>query len=283
LHITDLSQGLWLNDLDSSTGEILFGGVNTEKYVGCLQTIPILEKAGKREEILVALTDISANGASIHSPATLPIAVLLDSGTTLTYLPEEMTRAIHDQVGVVLDKTTGLSTAYAPCALAQEAKTIDFTFSGVRISIPFNELVMPSLVPNSTNLQFHNGTAACMFGIVSNGGGASVLGDTFLRSAYVVYDLANNQVSLAQTVFNATTDNIKEIQVGVNGVPDAAMVPDPITSVVAGGMPGRQLGRLVEGSTSTIPVASEAASGTGTRWARRFVLLEMLLGMSLGS
>ena len=55
-----------------------------------------------------------------------------------------------------------------------------------------------------------------------------VLGDTFLRSAYVVYHLGNDQISLAPTVFNATGSDIREINNGTDGVPDATLVPGAI-------------------------------------------------------
>jgi hypothetical protein len=37
------------------------------------------------------------------------------------------------------------------------------------------------------------------------------LGDTFLRSAYVVYDLTNDRVAMAQSLMNATRSNVVEI------------------------------------------------------------------------
>lgn len=49
-----------------------------------------------------------------------------------------------------------------------------------------------------------------MFGILPSSS-IYILGDTFLRSAYVVYDLARNEISLAQTVFNSTENNIIEL------------------------------------------------------------------------
>jgi hypothetical protein len=61
-----------------------------------------------------------------------------------------------------------------------------------------------------------------------------VLGDTFLRSAYVVYDLENNEISIAQTNFNATTENIQEIQKGADGVPNATGVANAVSTAAVG-------------------------------------------------
>jgi hypothetical protein len=74
-------------------------------------------------------------------------------------------------------------------------------------------------------------------GISAAGDSTSVLGDTFLRSAYVVYDLSNNQISLAQTDFNSTTSSVKDIASGAGGVPGAKTVADAVSvlSVATGG------------------------------------------------
>lgn len=66
-------------------------------------------------------------------------------------------------------------------------------------------------------------------GISDAAGSTAVLGDTFLRSAYVVYDLQNNQISLAQTDFNATSSNVVEIT--ASGVPGATMVASPVSTL----------------------------------------------------
>ena len=66
-------------------------------------------------------------------------------------------------------------------------------------------------------------------GISPTGGSSPVLGDTFLRSAYVVYDLGNNEISLAATNFNATS-NVQEIGTGSSAVPDATVVTNAVTT-----------------------------------------------------
>jgi Eukaryotic aspartyl protease len=93
-------------------------------------------------------------------------------------------------------------------------------------------------------------------GVSDAGDSTSVLGDTFLRSAYVVYDIANNQISLAQTNFNATSSNVKEIAAGASGVPNAASVTGAVTtlSVSTGGVRSPQV--------STISSAPSVSSST---------------------
>ena len=51
-----------------------------------------------------------------------------------------------------------------------------------------------------------------------------VLGEVFLRAAYVVYDLGNEEISIAQSNYNGpSTPNILEILPGPSGVPGAIL------------------------------------------------------------
>ncbi len=223
---------LWLNDLDANTGSILFGGVNTAKYQGQLQTLPILREADVYYEFVIALTGISIGEAGRQSAINLggtSAVVLLDSGSSLTYLPNSLARIIFDQVGAQYFPEQ--EAAYVPCALQNNQSTIDFTFSSPTISVPMNELVIdPGTNSDGSQVTFNDGTPACLFGIAPAGQGSSVMGDTFLRSAYVVYDLENNEISLAQTNFNSTEDNVLEIGTGTNSIPDATGVVNPVTT-----------------------------------------------------
>jgi elongation factor G len=69
------------------------------------------------------------------------------------------------------------------------------------------DLVTSGPAPMFSSGQYE-GAEACAFGIQNSSSDPFLLGDTFLRSAYVVYDLVNNQIGMAQTDFNATASNI---------------------------------------------------------------------------
>lgn len=219
-----MAYSLWLNDLDASTGSILFGGVNTAKFHGTLQTLPIVPEYGVYSEFIIALTALGLNGnaGSIASGTALP--VLLDSGSSLTYLPSAYVDTIFSTWGATYDATEG--AAFVPCSLARQSGSVDFTFSSssATISVELNELVLTA--------GYTNNQPVCIFGIAPlEEGATAVLGDTFLRSAYVVYDLSSNQISIAQTNFNSTANNVVAISSGANGVPSATAVQNAVTSV----------------------------------------------------
>ncbi|RYP54593.1 hypothetical protein DL768_000653 [Monosporascus sp. mg162] len=228
--IQSSAYSLWLNDLDANSGNILFGGVDTERYVGPLYTLPIQTKGGVCSDFKITLTSLVLGDEVIADDAAL--AVLLDSGSSLTYLPETWVREIYSQVGAQYDSGNG--AAYVPCSLAGSSDTLDFTFSEPRISVAMDELVLDIYTAYGTRPTFSNGADACLFGIAPAGAGTKVLGDTFLRSAYVVYDLDGNEISLAQTNFNATRSSVQEIT-GPGAVPGATRVADPVEATAGVG------------------------------------------------
>jgi len=209
---------LWLDDLEASTGSILFGGVNTAKYTGTLATLPVIPQGGYYQALYIGLSGIGANGTSGAIASGLSIAALLDSGTSLTYLPNNLALAVFNAYGAKYSEYVG--AAIVDCNLANTKATLDFTFSGPTIRVPMSELVIPA--------GYSRGRLVCILGVLPASNTPTVLGDTFLRSAYVVYDLSKNQISIAQTNFNPGTDNIKEIT--ASGVPGASVVQNAITS-----------------------------------------------------
>ena len=237
---------LWLNDLDASTGSILFGGVDTAKYSGSLATLPIQKESGYFAEFLITLTEIKIGNTVIAKNQAQ--AVLLDTGSSLTYLPDAITEAIYEQVNAQYDAAEG--AAYVPCSLANNSTTIDFTFTTPTITVAMNELVIEVATSNGQQLTFTDGTPACLFGIAPAGSSTSVLGDTFIRSAYLVYDLSNNQISIAQTTFNTTASNVVEIGTGTTSVPDATLVANA-ESASAGTSGGAIAGTVTLGFKGT--------------------------------
>jgi hypothetical protein len=207
--ISTLAYSMWLNDLDAAEGDLLFGGVNTEKYQGELETIAMIPSVdGVYRSLTIALAgvQVTGDGPSI-APLRAAIPVTLDSGSSLSYLPSGLTADLYNAVGA--EYSSAEQVAFIDCDRADDAGTLDFRFNDQKtIQVPWNELVIPF------------SRSACLFGILPSRS-LYILGDTFLRSAYVVYDLARHEISLAQTVFNSTGDHIIELT-GSTRVPSTA-------------------------------------------------------------
>ncbi|KAK0610906.1 aspartic peptidase domain-containing protein [Immersiella caudata] len=229
---------LYLNDLEAKSGTILFGGIDTEKFTGTLKSIPVLpeEEYGYITHFNVSLTslattsDVSGNSNNFIPPSGVP--VILDSGTTYTYLPREVTAPLFSRLNAV-DRSLSFSNpiVYVDCALLDTDPNlfIEYQFDGPdgpKIKVSIADIVFNDIQPYvdsgalaTPSLPFPK-NRACSLGIMtSQTGDVHLLGDTFLRSAYVVYDLSNDRVALAQSYMNATGSNIIEIARNASGVP----------------------------------------------------------------
>ena len=197
------------------SGSILFGGIDTAKFHDSLVVLPVQKSSNNTyTDFTVALSSVSvldATGKTAFSQDNLALPVILDSGTTNTYLPDNVVQPIISGVGAVNDPELGL---IVPCSLASSPANFTFGFGGnggPSISVSLGEFITPIFNDDGPQPRFKNGGDICGFGMDTSGTGPILFGDTFLRSAYVVYDLTNNQIGMAQTNFNATNSNIVEI------------------------------------------------------------------------
>ncbi|GAP82367.2 putative acid protease [Rosellinia necatrix] len=220
---------LYLDDLYAETGTVLFGGIDTKKFIGQLKAVDILvdEYSGTYSSFTVALETLKVSTGSNSQGSDLlreETPVILDSGTTLTYLPARVANRIYDAFNAVDDTATS-GLVYVNCDLlsSQKDTTVDFQFGGndgPLIRVPIDELILDNVKGyvniglELPDLPFSN---PCSFGIQSLSG-IYLLGDTFLRSAYVVYDLTHKKIALAQANVNATQSNVMEITAS-DGIP----------------------------------------------------------------
>ncbi|EHK18859.1 uncharacterized protein TRIVIDRAFT_88928 [Trichoderma virens Gv29-8] len=226
---------LYLNDLQTSQGAILFGGVDTDKFHDGLATLPLQPlpaNVATTQEIVmynVQLNGFTASG--VDTPAVNGSAIL-DSGSTLTLLPDAVAQSLWKKYGVI--NLQGLPIPFVDCGKANtKDATFNFKFTNKTIKVPIDEMVINNLAsiqgeimsdPTLSSL-FKGWSGVCTFGISStrNYGIRTdnfiLLGDTFLRSAYVVYDLQNKQIGIAQATLNSTTSSIVEFQKGSKTIP----------------------------------------------------------------
>lgn len=224
--INTLAYSLWLDDLDSETGVILFGGVDRAKYHGSLVSLPIQldSQTNSISSMTVAWTGLTVHGGgqkSDLSPSE-PQPAILDSGTTNTLLPDAIANDIFNGVGVLTDPSYG---DVVPCKLANDNLTFSFQFGGQGgpiVNVSLSEFVTPLLTTDGSQPTFANGDPACTFAITAAGDNPILFGDSFLRSAYVVYDLENEEIGIAQTNFDSNRGDSDVVAFQQSsGIPDA--------------------------------------------------------------
>ncbi|CAG8970838.1 hypothetical protein HYALB_00000815 [Hymenoscyphus albidus] len=271
---------LYLSDQDASTGSIIFGGMDTDKFHGDLFQLPVVPNRYPNGTSIYAelavvmssfsITEQEGNTTNLTS-SNFKLPVLLDSGTTFSYLPRTLARTIYRAVNA-LDDTEDSGLVFIDCAILTQSPKLTFNYgfggaNGTQIQVPIDELVFSlNTVLNITeeDLPATPFPSTCAFGILpSSPSEPSILGDTFLRSAYVVYDLDSNVVGLAQTNFNSTSSRIVEFRADATKLPEASQItssPDVTQTANTGGSAG--VGPKTDGGGNGIVAGSASASNT---------------------
>lgn len=197
---------LFLGQENSASGSIIFGGVDPSYYSGDLVAVPVLKDPIQGSNIeytsfTVALTGVSISddsGTRSLTDDNFAVPVLLDSGTTITHLTSDLAQAINDGFGATQIQGNGV----LPCSRASSNASITYHFGGSdgpAISVPLDALMWD--FQHSGGQQFSDGQDACLLAVEGPiGDNPVILGDSFMRSGYFVFDLENNQVAMAQAV-----------------------------------------------------------------------------------
>lgn len=175
---------MYMDALGTQGGKIIFGGVDRAKYKQ-LTTLPMTSKS----VISVELSSVSLGNRVL----TQPINVLLDTGSSFTYLPSGIVHAIAQHFHAYYDEQIQMFLIHED-QLKRISDNVCFWFNDQKVCMPTSELFWPlswfSLEPSPylamTMLTNHH-SLEC-----------NVLGDSFLRNAYVVYDLGEKQVHIGQ-------------------------------------------------------------------------------------
>jgi hypothetical protein len=173
----------------SNGGAVIFGGVDTQKFSGKLfqfTNLPPQDEQGQpgmwRYWIQLDSVGISKPGSSSSAYANSALPIVLDTGATMSYLPQSIINNLaKDFNAQVLDD----GTLAVPCSTATQSGTVDFTFGKLTIKVPYHEFIWEAA------------PGQCFVGAAPVSGTTPILGDTFLRSAYVVFDQDNSNIFLA--------------------------------------------------------------------------------------
>jgi hypothetical protein len=261
------------------------------------------DRSGRVTSFTVAWTELSATsstGTDVLTPANYAEAAILDSGTTITLLPDNLAAKVFEELGAQYSDELG--AVIVPCDLASNPGTLNYAFGGSggpTIKVQMSQLVLP--IPSETGQvpRFTNGQTVCQLGIEPAGSDPTLFGDTFLRSAYAVYDLENNKIALAQTDFNSTGSNIVAFASKGAPIPSATQASNELAvTQTATGNPKVGGATATGGGTATYnPTATgfnaasgfastKSAAGSGPQpfaWSKLVVGAVSVVLMGMGS
>lgn len=236
---------MYFNDYNTLNGRIAFGGVDTGKFYGQLETMEIQATSLQDYSFVDVPLDslaIQSNNGRKRIPGS-SLKVQPDSASGLITLPaslvqqiQEFTQFANEPRDNFLVKENGR---------VDESTLLNMTFGATTISIPMSSLSWQ-----------YNSTHRSLF-IKTSTTGRYVLGLPFFRAAYTVFDLTHNQFSVAPLNLNSRTTNITAIPaagvVGMQGVSLDSQRPDsePGTNGTTGGGKGNGVDQDTSSGLST--------------------------------
>lgn len=172
---------------ENGQGSLIFGGIDTDKYQGQLQKYPVDTASGPGLYVNVASINVNGESFSSNQP------YLLDSGTSLGFVQKN----VQDYLDKVFNPT-----------MVQEG---DITYRQVSCNQPTDKYITFNFGQNTIALSYadaitNDGSGQCLLGFTEYNN-YNILGDVFLRKAYVYYDLTDSTISLAQAQYS-TSSNI---------------------------------------------------------------------------
>lgn len=183
------SYSLYVGSEKEKRGSIIFGGIDTEKYSGTLTKYPVDTRKGSFLSVNVPSVDVDGHLIEINQP------FVLDSGTALGWVPKNF----QDYLDSIFDTTPevdgDITYRYVSCDQPTD-KFITFNFGCNTIKLSYADAIAS------------NNDGTCLLGFTYNDDDLYVLGDVFLRSAYVYYDLTDKSISLAQAAYSDSSNII---------------------------------------------------------------------------
>ncbi|KAF9344238.1 hypothetical protein BGX26_004619 [Mortierella sp. AD094] len=155
-------------------GSILFGGIDSTKFVGALNQLPISTAPGVQEGMWYVDADNAFVGETpIEGYTKSPW--LFDTGTSFISVSSSFAKAFHEGVpGAVYSAADDIYTV--PCA---GNKTFGISFNGIKYEVPYLDYVA----------QIKLGSPICISLVMPLPANEMfILGDPFLRQVYAVYD-----------------------------------------------------------------------------------------------
>ncbi|KAI4937210.1 uncharacterized protein J4E92_001939 [Alternaria infectoria] len=207
--------GVFMNDFRNPEGSIVFGGVDTAKFQGQLQDAGsfLLNNNGVASKFVINWSsmrlvggDSSASGSNVDlAPRGGLPPVLIDTGNPALNVPSASLRAIAMAVGTTFDEQAG-RLGSVPCDLGSRGESLSFSFNNNRAKVSTPLAAM--LVRDSSS----SGTQCYLPMFPSDRDDFASLGAPFMQGAYIVFDLDQKRMLMAEAKMNATGSNLQTLE-----------------------------------------------------------------------
>ncbi|KAF4955905.1 hypothetical protein FSARC_11720 [Fusarium sarcochroum] len=176
-------------DVDDTNGELTLGGTDSSKYSGPIRYFPTLTSGPAAPYWGIAIASFTYGSTTLATSGS----GIVDTGTTLIYIPTTAYRRFLSATGGRTDTSSGL-------AMFTRMPTSNF---GIKFgSTTYNLRPAQYLVPTAQYSNFGL-TPGRYYSWISDGGSSGVniiIGQKFLENYYSVFDTTNSRIGFATAV-----------------------------------------------------------------------------------
>ncbi|KAI9206937.1 eukaryotic aspartyl protease-domain-containing protein [Polychytrium aggregatum] len=189
----------WIGSASSTSvsgGEMVLGGCNPNHFTGSLQCSPVVPStSGNFDHWRVSMPSIFMGSQNITFPFSNKHAIL-DTGTSFIGFPSAVYQTVMASIGTSVT-TQKDGTISVDCSTLSQMPTMNLQLGSPAAAYPLTASDYVYRDPTSSN-------SPCILGFANIGTFPDViLGDTFLRKYYTVFDPKNTQVGLAPSAQGA--------------------------------------------------------------------------------
>ncbi|KAF8317958.1 putative aspartic protease [Clavulina sp. PMI_390] len=176
------------SDTDDANGELTLGGVDTSKYTGTLTYFSKSTTSPYSYYWGIATAGLTYGSTSLESSAN----AIVDTGTTLIYIPTSAYNKFLSAAGGTTDSSTGL-------ARFKTKPTSNFT---IKIgSVSYALTPAQYLVPTA-QYSYYGLSSSYSYAWINDGGSTAadvnfIIGQKFLENYYSVFDTTNSRIGFA--------------------------------------------------------------------------------------
>jgi len=171
------------SDTGDTNGELTLGGVDTTKYSGTLSYVPKSTVNPYSFYWGVAVSSITYGSTTLITN----VQAIVDTGTTLIYIPTSAYNLLLSLIGGTTDPNTGL-------ARCSTKPTGIFTIRLGTVSLPLTPAQY--LVP-SAQYGFFGLNSQYFYTWIGDGGSETIIGQKLLEYYYSAYDTTNSRLGFA--------------------------------------------------------------------------------------
>lgn len=177
------------SDTGDTNGELTLGGTDSSKYSGSLTYFSQLKSGSAAPYWGISIAGFTYNSKSVGSSAS----GIVDTGTTLIYIPTSAYNKFLSAAGGTTDSSSGLASF-----TKQPTANFGIKFGSTTYTLTPSQYLVPTAQYSNFGL-----TSGKFYAWINDGGSSGVntiIGQKFLENYYAVFDTTNSRIGFATAV-----------------------------------------------------------------------------------